>query len=216
MASIASMLSIKRSRQRERHSIFEKRIRIGGHSHTYLDGSSGFVGHDGKGIEFSDSGFHHKKLFRWNAVHSRLSELIAFDRYLSEKERQVCPLMNRKKRSAVLSCARKQQHGKPCSLPPLPWTRSAKTRNTAIPLATKYSLAHKVIPYSDTTRIPLHYPTRNTPCCRRICRGTCSRRLRENPQNDYLIVENASNRRKRLNTRRGNPLCVCRRRYRPP
>ena len=28
----------------------------------------------------------------------RLSELIALDRYLSEKERQVCPLMNRKKR----------------------------------------------------------------------------------------------------------------------
>lgn len=62
---------------------------IGGHSHTYLDGTHGFVDHDGKGLSFAVySGKERKEyLFKWPQVDSRLRFLIAADRYLSSKEK---------------------------------------------------------------------------------------------------------------------------------
>ena len=62
---------------------------IGGHSHTYLDGSRGFVSYDGKGLSFDTYSGKEKSsfLFIWPQVDSRLRFLIAADRYLSSKEK---------------------------------------------------------------------------------------------------------------------------------
>lgn len=56
---------------------------IGGHSHTYLDGSRGFVSYDGKGLSFDTYSGKEKSsyLFKWPQVDSRLRFLIAADRY---------------------------------------------------------------------------------------------------------------------------------------
>lgn len=67
-------------------TFLKKEYGIGGHSHTYLNGESGFVDHDGKGIHFSNYNYKEKHTITWKAVARRLRELIAIDRYLTEKE----------------------------------------------------------------------------------------------------------------------------------
>ena len=72
-------------------TFLKKEYGIGGHSHTYLNGESGFVDHDGKGIHFSNYNYKEKHTITWKAVARRLRELIAIDRYLTEKEKAYLP-----------------------------------------------------------------------------------------------------------------------------
>lgn len=98
--------------QQDALAFLKKEYGIGGHSHTYLDGSSGFVDHDGKGIKFRSYETGGEQSFSWRAIDSRLKELIALDRYLTEKEKAYLQRMNRSKRSVVCSKPRKRRHGK--------------------------------------------------------------------------------------------------------
>ena len=170
----------------------KKEYGIGGHSHTYLDGSSGFVGHDGKGIEFSDSGFHHKKLFRWNAVHSRLSELIALDRYLSEKEKASLPAYEQEE--AQRRAAMREESAAREALQSAAAAMDEKRKDAQY----RYSLGdevqlgtqrYTVLGYDENivTLSDPKYPLLSED----MPRDVFERRLRENPQNDHLIVENA-------------------------
>lgn len=170
----------------------KKEYGIGGHSHTYLDGSSGFVGHDGKGIEFSDSGFHHKKLFRWNAVHSRLSELIALDRYLSEKEKAGLPAYEQEE--AQRRAAMREESAAREALQSAAAAMDEKRKDAQY----RYSLGdevqlgtqrYTVLGYDENivTLSDPKYPLLSED----MPRDVFERRLRENPQNDHLIVENA-------------------------
>ena len=61
----------------------------GGSSHTYLDGSSGWLDHDSKGLTFEHYPDHQKVLLRWNQVEKYIHLMIQSDRYLSDKERSV-------------------------------------------------------------------------------------------------------------------------------
>ena len=61
----------------------------GGSSHTYLDGSSGWLDHDSKGLTFEHYPDHQKVLLRWNQVEKYIHLMIQSDRYLSDKERRV-------------------------------------------------------------------------------------------------------------------------------
>ena len=168
----------------------KKEYGIGGHSHTYLDGSSGFVGHDGKGIAFSDSGFHHKKLFRWNAVHSRLSELIAFDRYLSEKEKASLPAYEQEEaqRRAVMreeAAAREALQAAAAAM-----DEKRKVAQYRYSLGNEVQLgtqSYTVLGYDENivTLSDPKYPLLSED----MPRDLFERRLRENPQNDHLIVE---------------------------
>ena len=60
----------------------------GGSSHTYLDGSSGWLDHDSKGLTFEHYPDHQKVLLRWNRVEKYIDLMIQSDRYLSDKERR--------------------------------------------------------------------------------------------------------------------------------
>ena len=60
----------------------------GGSSHTYLDGSSGWLDHDSKGLTFEHYPDHQKTLLRWNQVEKYIDLMIQSDRYLSDKERR--------------------------------------------------------------------------------------------------------------------------------
>jgi len=60
----------------------------GGSSHTYLDGSSGWLDHDSKGLTFEHYPDHQKVFLRWDRVEKYIDLMIQSDRYLSDKERR--------------------------------------------------------------------------------------------------------------------------------
>ena len=60
----------------------------GGSSHTYLDGSSGWLDHDNKGLTFEHYPDHQKVLLRWDRVEKYIDLMIQSNRYLSDKERR--------------------------------------------------------------------------------------------------------------------------------
>ena len=65
-----------------------KEYGIGGHSHDYLDGSSGFVNHDGKGLEFVHYPDYQKFPLSWTRVEKYIDLMIHSDRYLTDKEKE--------------------------------------------------------------------------------------------------------------------------------
>ena len=65
-----------------------KEYGIGGHSHDYLDGSSGFVNHDGKGLEFDHYPEHQKTTLSWAQVERYIDLMIQSDRYLTDEEKE--------------------------------------------------------------------------------------------------------------------------------
>ena len=65
-----------------------KEYGIGGHSHDYLDGSRGFVNHDGKGLEFEHYPDHQKITLKWAQVEKYIDLMIQSDRYLTDKEKE--------------------------------------------------------------------------------------------------------------------------------
>ena len=65
-----------------------KEYGIGGHSHDFLDGSSGFVNHDGKGLEFDHYPEHTKITLSWMQVERYIDLMIQSDRYLTDKEKE--------------------------------------------------------------------------------------------------------------------------------
>ena len=60
----------------------------GGSSHTYLDGSSGWLDHDSKGLTFEHYPDHQKVLLHWDRVEKYIDLMIQSNRYLSDKERR--------------------------------------------------------------------------------------------------------------------------------
>ena len=64
-----------------------KEFGTGGNSHDYLDGSSGFVTHDWRGLQFEHYPDHGKTLLRWNQVEQYIDLMIQSDRYLTENEK---------------------------------------------------------------------------------------------------------------------------------
>ena len=65
-----------------------KEYGIGGHSQDFLDGSSGFVNHDGKGLEFDRYPDHQKFTLSWTQVEKYIDLMIQSDRYLTDKEKE--------------------------------------------------------------------------------------------------------------------------------
>ena len=65
-----------------------KEYGIGGHSHDYLDGSSGFVNHDWKGLEFERYPDHQKITLKWAQVEKYIDLMIQSDRYLTDREKE--------------------------------------------------------------------------------------------------------------------------------
>ena len=61
---------------------------IGGHSHTYLDGSSGFVDYNGQGLRLTRRGFQEEMRLRWPLVEQHVRKLVERGNYLDEAEKQ--------------------------------------------------------------------------------------------------------------------------------
>ena len=83
----------------------------GGSSHTYLDGSSGWLDHDSKGLTFEHYPDHQKVLLRWDRVEKYIDLMIQSDRYLSDKERRAIDFpLELNAASAAEYAALKAQH----------------------------------------------------------------------------------------------------------
>ena len=65
-----------------------KEYGIGGHSHDYLDGSRGFVNHDGRGMEFDHYPEHKKFTLSWTQVERYIDLMIQSDRYLTDRKKE--------------------------------------------------------------------------------------------------------------------------------
>ena len=65
-----------------------KEYGIGGHSHTFLNGSKGFVHHDGKGLEFERYPEHQKFALSWTQVEKYIDLMIQSGRYLTDEEKE--------------------------------------------------------------------------------------------------------------------------------
>ena len=65
-----------------------KEYGIGGHSHDFLDGSRGFVNHDGRGLEFDHYPDHQKVTLSWAQVEKYIDLMIQSDLYLTDKEKE--------------------------------------------------------------------------------------------------------------------------------
>ena len=65
-----------------------KEYGIGGHSHDFLDGSRGFVNHDGRGMEFDHYPEHKKFTLSWTQVEKYIDLMIQSDSYLTDKEKE--------------------------------------------------------------------------------------------------------------------------------
>ena len=64
----------------------------GGCSHTYLDGSNGWLDHDSKGLTFEHYPDHQKIFLRWNQVEKYIDLMMQADRYLTDKEKSAIEL----------------------------------------------------------------------------------------------------------------------------
>ena len=54
-----------------------KEYGIGGHSHDFLDGSRGFVNHDGRGMEFDHYPEHKKFTLSWTQVEKYIDLMLS-------------------------------------------------------------------------------------------------------------------------------------------
>lgn len=163
---------------------------IGGHSHTYLDGSRGFVSYDGKGLSFDTYSGKEKSsyLFKWPQVDSRLRFLIAADRYLSDKEKDGLPAYEERVRERREQFEEERRNREEM--------RQAAERMEQTRAEASYKLSLGADVYIGSQKYSISAFDENTvvlynPRCPLISeempRAEFDAKLRENPLNDGLI-----------------------------
>ena len=73
---------------KDAQAFLKQEYSIGGHSHTYLDGTSGFVDYNGQGMRLSRRGFTEEMRLRWPAVEQHIRRMIENGVYLDDAEQR--------------------------------------------------------------------------------------------------------------------------------
>ena len=177
--------------QQDALAFLKKEYGIGGHSHTYLNGEGGFVDHDGKGLHFSNHNYEKKYTVTWKAVAQRLRELIAIDRYLTEKEKAHLPtyeqeLAERQERIAEEAAAREASRAAAAAMEEM-----RKNAEYRFSLGDEVQLGvqtYTVLGFDDENVMLSNpkYPLLSED----MPRDVFERRLRESGANDHLMVQN--------------------------
>lgn len=173
-------------------TFLKKEYGIGGHSHTYLNGESGFVDHDGKGIHFSNYNYKEKHTITWKAVARRLRELIAIDRYLTEKEKAYLPEYEAKEAERRLQLAEEAAAREALRAAAVAMDERRKEAQYAFSLGDTVQLGattYTILGYDENT-VNLSDP-KYPLLSEDMARDVFERRLRENPANDHLFFPNA-------------------------
>lgn len=171
-------------------TFLKKEYGIGGHSHTYLNGESGFVDHDGKGIHFSNHNYKEKHTITWKAVARRLRELIAIDRYLTEKEKAYLPEYEAKEAERRLQLEEKAAARSALQAAAVAMDERRKNAQYAFSLGDTVQLGmttYTILGYDETT-VSLSDP-KYPFLSEDMPRDVFEQRLRESPVNDRLIAE---------------------------
>lgn len=171
-------------------AFLKKEYGIGGHSHTYLNGEGGFVDHDGKGIHFSNHNYKEKHTITWKDVARRLRELIAIDRYLTEKEKAYLPEYEAKEAERRLQLAEEAAAREALRAAAAAMDERRKEAQYAFSLGDTVQLGattYTILGYDEHTVMlsDPKYPLLSED----MARDVFERRLRENPANDHLIIE---------------------------
>ena len=177
--------------QQDALAFLKKEYGIGGHSHTYLDGSSGFVDHDAKGIRFRVRGNDGEQNFSWRAIDSRLKELIALDRYLTEKENAYLPTYEQEQAERRLQQAEEAAAREALKAAAAAMDEKRKNAKYRFSLGDEVQLGaqtYTVLGYDDENVMLSNpkYPLLSED----MPRNVFERRLRESEVNDHLIVQN--------------------------
>ena len=177
--------------QQDALAFLKKEYGIGGHSHTFLDGSSGFVDHDAKGIRFRVRGNDGEQNFSWRAIDSRLKELIALDRYLTEKEKAYLPTYEQEQAERRLQQAEEAAAREALKAAVAAMDETRKSAEYRFSLGDEVQLGaqtYTVLGYDDknVTLSNPKYPLLSED----MPRDVFERRLRESEVNDRLIVQN--------------------------
>ncbi len=170
-------------------AFLKKEYGIGGHSHTFLDGQQGFVDHDGKGLTFRKRGSDTTTVLSWTKMHRRISELIALDRYLSEKEKAYLPTYEKKQAEQAAQRAEKRAANEVLRAAAAALDEQRTTAIYRYSLGDEVQLgaqAYTILGYDDTAFMlsDPQYPLLSE----EVPREVFERRLRESPANDHLIV----------------------------
>ena len=171
-------------------TFLKKEYGIGGHSHTYLNGESGFVDHDGKGLHFSNHNHKEKHTITWKAVARRLRELIALDRYLTEKEKAYLPEYEAKEAERRLQLAEEAAAREALRAAAAAMDERRKNAQYAFSLGDAVQLGmttYTILGYDETT-VSLSDP-KYPLLSEDMPRDVFEQRLRESPANDRLIAE---------------------------
>ena len=171
-------------------AFLKKEYGIGGHSHTYLNGEGGFVDHDGKGLHFSNHNYEKKHTVAWRAVARRLRELIAIDRYLTEKEKAYLPEYEAQEAERRLQLAEEAAAREALRAAAAAMDERRKEAQYAFSLGDTVQLGattYTILGYDEHTVMlsDPKYPLLSED----MARDVFERRLRENPANDHLIIE---------------------------
>ena len=171
-------------------AFLKKEYGIGGHSHTYLNGESGFVDHDGRGLHFSNYNYKEKHTITWKAVARRLRELIAIDRYLTEKEKAYLPEYEAKEAERRLQLAEEAAAREALRAAAAAMDERRKDAQYSFSLGDTVQLGattYTILGYDEHSVMlsDPKYPLLSED----MARDVFERRLRENPANDHLIVE---------------------------
>ena len=177
--------------QQDALAFLKKEYGIGGHSHTFLDGSSGFVDHDAKGIRFRVRGNDGEQNFSWRAIDSRLKELIALDRYLTEKEKAYLPTYEQEQAERRLQQAEEAAAREALKAAVAAMDETRKSAEYRFSLGDEVQLGaqtYTVLGYDDENVMLSNpkYPLLSED----MPRNVFERRLRESEVNDHLIVQN--------------------------
>ena len=171
-------------------AFLKKEYGIGGHSHTYLNGESGFVDHDGKGIRFSNRHYKDSVNIPWKTIEKRLRELIAIDRYLTEKEKAYLPEYEAKEAERRLQLAEEAAAREALRAAAAAMDERRKDAQYSFSLGDAVQLGatqYTILGY-DEHAVMLSDP-KYPLLSEDMARDVFERRLRENPANDHLIIE---------------------------
>ena len=171
-------------------AFLKKEYGIGGHSHTSLNGESGFVDHDGKGLHFSNHNYEEKHTVTWRAVAQRLRELIAIDRYLTEEEKTYLPEYETQEAERRLQLEEESAARSALQAAAAAMDERRKDAGYAFSLGDTVQLGmttYTILGYDETT-VSLSDP-KFPLLSEDMPRDVFEQRLRESPVNDHLIAE---------------------------
>ena len=169
---------------------------IGGHSHTYLDGTRGFVDHDGKGLKFSVYSLSEEGkikdrtefLFKWPQVDTRLRFLIEAGRYLSWTEIAYLPEYDEKLREQEARAIEERRKSDERFAAMMAMNEKRKSAEYRLALGASVhsgSQEYSILAFDDE-KVSLFNP-RYPLISEEMPREQFIQRLRENSLNDELI-----------------------------